>query len=62
MMRIVVGSIEALSLKIMRHGFRYGLCRILPNWVLPFEPKERHKNTLKTRIQQVESQAFGDNV
>jgi len=25
MMRIVVGSIEALSLKIMRHGFRYGL-------------------------------------
>ncbi len=35
MMRIVVGSIEALSLKYMRHGFRYGLCRISQNWALP---------------------------
>jgi len=37
MMRIVVGSIEALSLKYMRHGFRYGLCRILQNWALPLK-------------------------
>src|SRR6267154_304601 len=39
MMRIVVGSIEALSLRYMRHRFRYGLCLVLPNWALPLNRK-----------------------
>jgi hypothetical protein len=56
MMRIVVGSIEALSLRYMRHRFRYGLCRVLPNLDPAFEPKERHKSTLKTVKQQAENQ------
>lgn len=33
-MRIVVGSIEALSLRFMRQRFRYSLRRILPNSAL----------------------------
>jgi len=61
MMRMVVGSIEALSLRIYAAQ--------LHKWPLPqitelspaFEANKRHKNTLKTSKQQEENQMMDDN-
>jgi len=60
MMRIVIGSIEALSLKYMRHEFRYAPLPHITEQGTAFEPKERHKNTLKTGKQQAEKQMTYD--
>src|SRR6266478_6006871 len=60
MMRIVVGSIEALSLKYMRHEFRYGLCRILPNWELPLKTERATQKYFENRQAARGNQMIGD--